>query len=132
MGEGRSEDGARGLGGGSERAGACQRALTERQTLGGWFEKWAAYLRDCSVELPLRPSAIAAPPSGPSSLYLRLRGWGLKVSGEPCQWALTRKQTLWGGGALEVGDLRLLEDGGECGGAFVSDVVQVETASKGQ
>ena len=40
--------------------------------------------------------------------------------------------SMGGGGALEVGDLRLLEDGGECGGAFVSDVVQVETASKGQ
>ena len=56
----------------------------------------------------------------------------VEAGGEACQGALTRKQTLWGGGALEVGDLRLLEDGGECGGAFVSDVVQVETASKGQ
>ena len=44
----------------------CQRALTRKRTLGSWFERWAAYLRDCSVELPLRPSAIAAPPSGPS------------------------------------------------------------------
>ena len=59
-------------------------------------------------------------------------GWGHSERAGACQRALTRKQTLWGGGALEVGDLRLLEDGGECGGAFVSDVVQVETASKGQ
>ena len=58
-------------------------------------ERWAAYLSDCSVELPLRPSAIAAPPSGPSSLCPpRLRGWCLEVSGEPCQWALTQKRTL--------------------------------------
>ena len=49
-----------------------------------------------------------------------------------CQWALTRKQTLWGGDAPEVGDLRLLEDGGECGGALGSDAVAVETAGKGQ
>ena len=51
---------------------------------------------------------------------------------EACQWALTRKRTVWGSGALEVGDLRLLEDGSECGGTLVSDVVAVETASEGQ
>ena len=55
---------------------ACQRALTETRTLGSWFERQVAYLSDCSVELPLRPSAIAAPPSGPSWLRVRLRGWG--------------------------------------------------------
>jgi hypothetical protein len=44
---------------------------------------------------------------------------------------LTQKQTLWGGGAPQVGDLRLLEDGGERGGALVSDRVVSETASEG-
>ena len=44
---------------------------------------------------------------------------------------LTRKRTLWGG-ALEVGDLRLLEDGSERSGALGSDSVASETASKGQ
>jgi hypothetical protein len=44
---------------------------------------------------------------------------------------LTQKQPLWGGGAPQVGDLRLLEDGGERGGALVSDLVIYETASKG-
>ena len=53
-----------------------------------------AYLSDCSIELPLRPSAIAAPPSGPSWLCSRLRGVGSEMGGEPCQWALTQKQTL--------------------------------------
>ena len=48
-----------------------------------------------------------------------------------CQRALTRKRTLWGGGVLEVGDLRLLEDGGERSGALGSDVVASETASEG-
>ena len=54
-----------------------------------------------------------------------------RKGGDECQWALTRKQTLWGGGP-EVGDLRLLEDGGECGGALGSDAVAGETAGKGQ
>ena len=43
-----------------------------------------------------------------------------------------RKANTRGGGALEGGDLRLLEDGGKCGGALVLDAVEVETASKGQ
>ena len=47
-----------------------------------------------------------------------------------CQRALTQRRTLWGGGALEVGDHRLLEDGGKRGGAFGSDVVASETASE--
>ena len=42
--------------------------------------------------------------------------------------ALTQKRTLWGGGARERGDLRLLEDGSECRGAFVSDAIDRETA----
>ena len=50
-----------------------------------------------------------------------------------CQRALTRKQTLFGGGgALEVGDLRLLEDGSERSDALVSDAIVSETASEGQ
>ena len=42
--------------------------------------------------------------------------------------AMTRKRTLWGGGALEVGDLRLLEDNSERGGALVPNLVAKETA----
>ena len=45
--------------------------------------------------------------------------------------ALTQNQTLWGGGALEVGDLCLVEDGSERSDALVSDVVGSETASEG-
>ena len=44
----------------------------------------------------------------------------------------TKGNTLWGGGAPEVGDLRLLEDGGERGDALGSDVVAPNTASEGQ
>jgi hypothetical protein len=42
------------------------------------------------------------------------------------------KANTRGGGALEVGDLRLLEDGRERGGALLSDVVVRDTASEGQ
>ena len=43
---------------------------------------------------------------------------------------IDREGTLRGGGALEVGDLCLLEDGGECSGTLVSDVIAPETASE--
>ena len=48
---------------------ACQRAMTQKRAHGSWFEGQAAYSSDCSVEFPFRPSAIAAPPLGPSALY---------------------------------------------------------------
>ena len=48
-----------------------------------------------------------------------------------CQGALTQKRTLWGRGALEVGDLCLLEDSSERGGALVSDAIAPETARDG-
>ena len=45
---------------------------------------------------------------------------------------MTQKRTLWGGGALQLGDLCLLEDGGEHGSALASDNVVPETASEEQ
>ena len=53
------------------------------------------------------------------------------VREQACQRALTRKRTLWGGGAHEVGDPRLVEDGSQRSGALGSDVVACETASEG-
>jgi hypothetical protein len=44
----------------------------------------------------------------------------------------TRANTASGGGAPQVGDLRLLEDGGERGGALVSDPVVPQTVSEEQ
>ena len=41
------------------------------------------------------------------------------------------KANTRGGGALEMGDLRLLEDGCERGGALVSDIIVPETARDG-
>ena len=43
-------------------------------------------------------SARAAPPSGPRRFSARL-----PARERGCQWALTRKRTLWGGGALDRG-----------------------------
>ena len=45
-----------------------------------------------------------------------------------CQWALTRKRTPWGRGALEVGDHCLFEDGSDRGGALYPKLVKTETA----
>ena len=42
-----------------------------------------------------------------------------------------KKNTLWDGGALEVGDLCLLEDGSERSDALDSDAVESETARDG-
>ena len=42
-----------------------------------------------------------------------------------------KANTLWGGGALQVCDLRLAEDGGECSGALVSNAIELETARDG-
>ena len=49
-----------------------------------------------------------------------------------CQRALTRKKAnaSRGSGALEVGDLCLVEDGSKRNGALGSDAVVVETASE--
>ena len=56
----------------------------------------------------------------------------MEVSGEPCQWALTDRRALWGGGALEGGNLHILEDGSKLNSAMVLDVVVIETAKHGR
>ena len=43
-----------------------------------------------------------------------------------------RKANTRGGGALELGDSRLFEDGSERGGSLVSDGVATETAGEGR
>ena len=61
------------------RRSECQWALTERRTLGSWFERRAAYSSDCNVQLPLRPLARAAASLGPRLSYRRLPA-------EECGW----------------------------------------------
>ena len=72
----------------------------------------------------------------PISLPQRLRGMGVVVRWERTgarvsMGTVKEKQTLKGGGALELLDLRLLEDGGERGGALGSDVIVRDAASEG-
>ena len=42
-----------------------------------------------------------------------------------------RKTIFWGGGALEVGDLRFVQNGSERSGALGSDAIAQETATEG-
>ena len=85
------------------------------------------------IFVSLRMAASAAAPSAPMPLPPRLRarvGMGM-VRELECQWALTRKQTFSGGGSLQMGDLRLVEDGSQRSGALGFDAVVFETASEG-
>ena len=43
----------------------------------------------------------------------------------------TKAKHFGGGGALEAGDLRLLENGSERGGALASNLILSETVSEG-
>jgi hypothetical protein len=81
----------------------------------------------------LRMAASAVAPLPPIMLSSRLRNveWMERMRASVSTGADKNKvHTLWGGwrGALEKGDLRLLEDGSERGGALVSDMVLSETA----
>ena len=106
----------------------CQRALTRKQTLGGGgaLEIGDLCLLQNGSE---RGGALI------SNLIISetvSEGWrGDAVREQACQRALTRKQTLWGGGALQIGDLRLVEDGSQRSGALGFDAVAFETASEG-
>ena len=112
--------------GGSERAGGCQRALTQKQTLGA-----AAHL-SLVICVSLRMAASAEAPLSPIQFSARLRARGGGSVRAGVSMGADTKRTLWGGGALEVGDLRLLEDGGERSGALGSDAVVCETVSERQ
>ena len=84
-----------GRSGTSERVGVSTGTDTK---LGSGFKLQAAYSSDCSVVLPLRPSARAAPPWGPSPLTERLRAWErvrvLRVS-----MGADTKANTWGAGS---------------------------------
>ena len=43
----------------------------------------------------------------------------------------TKANTIWGGGALELGDSRLFEDGSKREGARDSDVIDADAAGEG-
>ena len=103
---------------------SCQEALTHK----GKHVGVAAHSNKVT-ELPLSPSHSAIMPSG---VALQRSLWRHSKHSNVNGRADTRKRTLkGGGGALEVGDHRLLEDSGERGGALDSDEVAPETASDG-
>ena len=85
------------------------------------------------IFVSLRMAASAVMPLFPIPFLLRLRARGKMetVREKACQWALTRKRTLWGGGALEIDDIRLVENGSQRGGALGSDAVVCEPVSEG-
>ena len=56
---------------------------------------------------------------------------GEKVFANVSAGADTKANALGAGGALELGDLGLLEDGGELRGSLGSDAVVLETATEG-
>ena len=84
------------------------------------------------VELPLRPSARAAPPFGPSLFFLRLQA---QVQEECMLRGADREANAiaWIGGChpLEVCDLGLAQDGSECGSTLWPQLVVLETANEG-
>ena len=76
----------------------CHGAMTKRRTLQHRFEYSAAHDSEVRAELPLRPSARAAPPSAPSSLKSSLRA--KNVFAFLSAGADTNANT-WGGSALQ-------------------------------
>ena len=84
------------------------------------------------IFVSLRMAASAVAPWAAIWLLLRLQARGRMGDGERAsQRALTQKRTVWGGGTLQIGDLRLVEDGSQRSGALGSDVVASETVSEG-
>ena len=106
----------------------CQWALTEKRTLsgGGALEVGDHRLLEDGSK---RRGALGSDAVVPDTAR---DGWGHSERAGACQRALTRTRTLLGGGALEVGNVCLVEDSSERGGALGTDVLAVETASEGQ
>ena len=73
----------------------CQRALTQKQTLGGGRFEVVAH-SSFSIFVSLRTAASLVTPSSPMPLIARLqrRGGAKVVRQQECQGALTQKQTL--------------------------------------
>ena len=111
-------------GGSAARKCKCQRALTRNRTLWGGGAPQVGDLR-LLEDGGERAGALNSYLVVPQTVSEEQSGDGERY--QECQWALTRKRTLWGGGALELGDLRLLEDGSERESALGSDNVAFET-----
>ena len=121
---------------GTVRHQECQRALTQKRTLGGRFEV-VAYLSS-EIFVSLRTAASAEAPWSPMLLKASLwtKGGAGMVREQECQRALTQKQTLgrWfecPSSLLERLQGRIaLEALGERRGALVSDAVASEPVNE--
>ena len=98
---------------------ACQWALTQKRTLSGGGALQGGDLR-LLEDGSKRRGALGSDAVVPDTAR---DGWGHSERAGACQRALTEKRTLSGGGALKVGDHRLLEDGSKRRGALVSNVI---------
>ena len=107
---------------------ACQWALTRKRTLGALVREAGGLLQRAQRGVTLQALGESSSSLGTEFVETQTASMGAEAGAEACQWALTRTNTLRGGGALQVGDLRLLEDGGEHGGALGSNVVAGEAA----
>ena len=107
-------------------------ADTKSEHLGGLVREAGGLLQRAQRGVGLQALGESSSSLGTKSIVPETASVGEDAAAEKCQWALTRKQHFGCGGALEVGDLRLLEDGSERSDALVSNVVLSETASEGQ
>ena len=96
-----------------DRMGTVREYADKKANTQGRFEPRAAYLSSFSVELPLSPSARAAPPLGPSWFQARLPAREKAVS-----MGADTKANTQGGGALERGHGASLERLAELGDAL--------------
>ena len=84
------------------------------------------------IFVSLRMAASAVAPSALIRLPSRLRARGRVGNGERVGVSMHESKHCGGGGALEVGDLRLVDYGSQRSGALGSDFVVLETVSEGQ
>ena len=126
----------------SSQASLRRAAKSEQVGIGGAIALSAHYLGGCALEildlglgqhLGERSRALCAHEVVVEAAHAPRAAQTHSKSKQVVIWGnIALSAQYLGGGALEGGDLRLLEDGSECGGALVSDVVPPETAKHGR
>ena len=106
-------------------------ALTQKANTGGG-SRAGGLLQRLQRRVALEALGESGASLGAEAVVAQTASMGAEVGAEVCQGALTLSGAAVGcGGALEVGDLCLLEDSSKRGGALGSDVVAFETVSEG-
>ena len=103
--------------GNGERVGVSTGADTKANTQ-ELVRKGGVLLERLQRQVALEARCNRGSSFGTELVVLKTAGWGLEVSGEPCQWELTQKRTLLGGGALERGHGAPLEPLAQLGDAL--------------